>query len=183
MHRGLADGAFGTGTATDYALALADAGEQIGQGAQVVAEQVGNDVIVFSGSGEHGNPVHGAVVQVGKTLADIAASDIIKTDRAFGRPRPPEGLFLFLLDGWTADDAEVLGVRAAVEVEHALVGEAAAQKFPHRRRPARHPPGEAPVVEGAQFLRREHDLQPFLAVDGHPGPPDDASAARPPARD
>lgn len=77
MHRGLADGAFGTGTATDYASALADAGDQIGQGAQVVAEQVGNDVIVFSGSGEHGHPVHDAVVLVGKTLADIAASDII----------------------------------------------------------------------------------------------------------
>jgi Ca2+-binding RTX toxin-like protein len=66
---------FVTDTAADFTTALADANAKLAAGADFVAVQVGADVIVFADeAGEH--HVESAVLLVGKTLADIAASDI-----------------------------------------------------------------------------------------------------------
>src|SRR6185436_18409583 len=43
----------------------------------------------------------------------------------------------------------------------ALSGQPAPQQFAHRRRPAGHPLLESEVVEYDQFIRRQHELQPF----------------------
>lgn len=73
---GVTNDTFATGTATDYAAALADAQAKIAGGDVVVAEQVGNDLIVFAG-GEHNHHVEDAVMLVGKSLSDLSPSDII----------------------------------------------------------------------------------------------------------
>jgi len=66
---------FATDTAADFNTALADANAKMAAGADFVAVQVGADVIVFADEvGEH--HVESAVLLVGKTLADIAATDI-----------------------------------------------------------------------------------------------------------
>lgn len=66
---------FATATAADFQTALADANTQMAAGADYVAVQVGANVVVFSDeAGEH--HVESAVLLVGKTLADIAFSDI-----------------------------------------------------------------------------------------------------------
>lgn len=66
---------FQTDTAADFSTALADANAKMAAGADFVAVQVGADVIVFADEvGEH--HVESGVVLVGKTLADIAFSDI-----------------------------------------------------------------------------------------------------------
>jgi len=66
---------FTTDTAADFTTALADANAKMAAGADFVAVQVGADVIVFADEvGEH--HVESGVVLVGKTLADIAFSDI-----------------------------------------------------------------------------------------------------------
>ncbi len=66
---------FATGSAADYAAALADANAKLASGADYVAVQVGGDVVVFAAElGEH--HVESAVLLVGRTLADISASDI-----------------------------------------------------------------------------------------------------------
>lgn len=75
LHMPLDNSTFGTGTQADFASALADAQTQIAGGDAVVAEQVGGDVVVFA-AGDEGH-IEAAVVLVGKTLADIAPSDII----------------------------------------------------------------------------------------------------------
>lgn len=68
---------FATETADSYSAAFALARADIGSGAaNVVAVQVGADVVVFADTHDN-NHVSGAVVLVGKTLADIAPSDII----------------------------------------------------------------------------------------------------------
>jgi hypothetical protein len=71
------DASFATATAATLDDALAAAQADIGGGAvDLVAVQVGNDVVVFGDS--HGlNEADAAVVLVGKTLADIGASDFI----------------------------------------------------------------------------------------------------------
>jgi len=66
---------FATDTAADFNTALADANAKMAAGADFVAVQVGADVVVFADEvGEH--HVESAVLLVGKTLADIASTDI-----------------------------------------------------------------------------------------------------------
>lgn len=66
---------FVTDTAADFKTAVADANAKMAAGADFVAVQVGADVIVFADEvGEH--HVESGVMLVGKTLADISASDI-----------------------------------------------------------------------------------------------------------
>lgn len=65
-----------TGTATTYDDALALATQKISaNAADVVAVQVGSDVIVFADGDLH-DKISGAVVLVGKTLADVGAWDV-----------------------------------------------------------------------------------------------------------
>lgn len=74
-HVSLAGHPMATGSAADYGDALAFAGQQIGSGAaDLVAVQVGGDVIVFADSALRDH-VDGAVVLVGRTLADIGQWD------------------------------------------------------------------------------------------------------------
>jgi hypothetical protein len=70
------DAAFATATAADFDAARAAADAAIADGsADVVAVQVGSDVIVFADEdGE--NAVGAAVLLVGRTLADVSAGDI-----------------------------------------------------------------------------------------------------------
>ena len=72
---------FATATAATFVDAMAAVKAQIAAGtADVVAVQVGADVIVFSDeheSGGHGHELGDAVVLVGKTLADLAPGDFI----------------------------------------------------------------------------------------------------------
>jgi Ca2+-binding RTX toxin-like protein len=71
------DATFATATAASFNDALTAAQGDIGAGtADVVAVQVGNDVIVFADAHD-GNEADAAVVLVGRTLADITASDIV----------------------------------------------------------------------------------------------------------
>lgn len=67
---------FGSDTAADYEAALAAANAKIGDGSvDVVAVQVGDDVIVFADAdGEVG--ADQAVILVGRTLADVSFGDI-----------------------------------------------------------------------------------------------------------
>lgn len=75
-HLALTEAAYATGTAATYADALTAATSRIASGAaDVVAIQVGADVIVFADS-EHHNHVDAAVVLVGQTLANFGAGDI-----------------------------------------------------------------------------------------------------------
>jgi Ca2+-binding RTX toxin-like protein len=72
---------FATDTAADFTTAVADANAKMATGADFVAVQVGADVIVFADeAGDLGEPVEhhveSGVLLVGKTLADISASDI-----------------------------------------------------------------------------------------------------------
>jgi len=65
-----------TGTAGSYADAFAEAKAQIGSGAaDIVAVEVGGDLVVFADSGLH-NHVGGAAVLVGKTLLDFTNWDL-----------------------------------------------------------------------------------------------------------
>lgn len=65
-----------TGTAANYADALAQATAQISSNtADIVAVQVGSDVVVFADA-ELTNQIGGAVVLVGKTLADVGQWDV-----------------------------------------------------------------------------------------------------------
>ena len=73
----LAGHAMWTGSAGSYADAFADAKAQIGSGAyDLVAVQVGSDLVVFADSTLH-NHVDAAAVLVGKTLADFSNWDVI----------------------------------------------------------------------------------------------------------
>lgn len=68
---------FATATAGSYADAVAAAKADIAAGtADVVAVQVGADVIVFADE-DHENQIGAAVVLVGKSLADIAPGDFV----------------------------------------------------------------------------------------------------------
>jgi Ca2+-binding RTX toxin-like protein len=65
-----------TGTAGSYAEAFADAKSVIGSGqADIVAVQVGPDLVVFADSTLH-NHVDGAAILVGKTIADFGCFDL-----------------------------------------------------------------------------------------------------------
>ncbi|MFC3069685.1 calcium-binding protein [Phenylobacterium soli] len=69
------DANFETATASDYASAVALARHDIGAGGvDVVAVEVGNDVIVFADTHAN-NHVDAGVVLVGKTLTDLAPGD------------------------------------------------------------------------------------------------------------
>ncbi|MDB5417966.1 MAG: hemolysin-type calcium-binding region protein [Phenylobacterium sp.] len=76
-HLSVTDANFETATATTFAeaVALAKAGLAGGH-ADVVAVQVGADVILFADT-HHDNHIDSAVVLVGKTLAGVAPGDII----------------------------------------------------------------------------------------------------------
>jgi Ca2+-binding RTX toxin-like protein len=77
-HLTLTDTNFMTAAEADYADALAAATFQINSGVtDLVAVQVGSDVIVFADSGHH-NHVDAAVVLVGRTLADLGAMSILQ---------------------------------------------------------------------------------------------------------
>ena len=72
----LAGHSFWSGSAATYGDAVAAASQQITSGAaDMVAVQVGSDVIVFADSSLH-NHLDSAVVLVGKTLADINQWDV-----------------------------------------------------------------------------------------------------------
>ena len=72
----LANHSMWTGAADSYAEAFADAKAQIGSGAaDIVAVQVGSDLVVFADSYLH-NHVDGAAILVGKTIADFANWDV-----------------------------------------------------------------------------------------------------------
>jgi hypothetical protein len=62
-------------TAADYAAAKTLADAQITGAADYVVVQVGTDVVVFAG--DTGGASDTSIVLVGKTLADISASNII----------------------------------------------------------------------------------------------------------
>ena len=65
-----------TGAADTYAEAYADAKAQIGSGAaDLVAVQVGADLVVFADSGLHDH-IDGAAILVGKSIADFGAFDV-----------------------------------------------------------------------------------------------------------
>jgi Ca2+-binding RTX toxin-like protein len=65
-----------TGSAGSYAEAFDDAKAQIGSGAaDLVAVQVGSDLVVFADSTLH-NHVDAAAILVGKTLADFTNWDV-----------------------------------------------------------------------------------------------------------
>ena len=65
-------------SASTYELALSLATGQIAAGTvDYVAVQVGSDVVVFADNGGTANTVEDAVVLVGRTLADISASNIL----------------------------------------------------------------------------------------------------------
>ena len=65
-----------TGSATSYADAFNQAKAQISSGAaDIVAMQVGGDLVVFADSYQHDH-LDGAVVLVGKTLADFSHWDV-----------------------------------------------------------------------------------------------------------
>jgi hypothetical protein len=65
---------FATGTATDYADAMAQAKLLIGSGdADVVAIQLGADVVVFADENE--NEIEAGVLLVGRSLSDVAFDD------------------------------------------------------------------------------------------------------------
>jgi Ca2+-binding RTX toxin-like protein len=65
-----------TGTAGSYAEAFADAKAQIGSGAfDLVAVQVGQDLVVFADSTLH-NHVDGAAILVGQSLANFSNWDV-----------------------------------------------------------------------------------------------------------
>jgi Ca2+-binding RTX toxin-like protein len=72
----LAGHSFWSGSAATYGDAVAAAAQQITSGAaDVVAVQVGADVIVFADTSLH-NHLDAGVVLVGKTLADISQWDV-----------------------------------------------------------------------------------------------------------
>ena len=72
----LGGSSFWSGAEADYGAALNTATQKIAAGAaDVVAVQVGADVIVFADTNLH-NRVEGAVVLVGRTLADIDHWDV-----------------------------------------------------------------------------------------------------------
>jgi hypothetical protein len=64
-------------TATDAVDAVAKATARIAAGDDVVAVQVGSDVIVFVDSGNNDGVADDAVALIGRTLADISASNFI----------------------------------------------------------------------------------------------------------
>ena len=65
-----------TGTAGSYDEAYADAKAQIASGsADIVAVQVGGDVVVFADSTLHDH-IDGAAVLVGKSLSDLSSWDV-----------------------------------------------------------------------------------------------------------
>jgi serralysin len=65
---------FATGTAVDFNAALAAANADMASGADVVAVQVGTNVLVFADE-DGGHHVDHGVLLVGKTLADVGVSD------------------------------------------------------------------------------------------------------------
>lgn len=68
------DANFATATAADFNTAVAAANAKMAAGADVVAVQVGSDVLVFADeAGEH--HVDQGVLLIGKTLADVGVSD------------------------------------------------------------------------------------------------------------
>ncbi|MDB5443782.1 MAG: hemolysin-type calcium-binding region protein [Phenylobacterium sp.] len=76
-HLSVTDANFETATATTFADAMALAKTGLAGGhADVVAVQVGADVILFADT-HHDNHIDSAVVLVGKTLAGVAPGDII----------------------------------------------------------------------------------------------------------
>lgn len=71
----IADSDFTSSTADDFAAALAAANAiMAGTGENVVAVQVGADVIVFADTGD-ADQAGSAILLVGRTLADVGASD------------------------------------------------------------------------------------------------------------
>jgi Ca2+-binding RTX toxin-like protein len=72
----LAGHSMATGSAASYADAFNEAKAQISSGAaDIVAVQVGGDLVVFADSYQHDH-LDGAVVLVGKTLADFSHWDL-----------------------------------------------------------------------------------------------------------
>jgi Ca2+-binding RTX toxin-like protein len=68
------DANFATATATDYADAVDQAQALIAGGDAYVAVQLGTDVVVFAADDDEPG-IGGAVVLVGRTLADVSAGD------------------------------------------------------------------------------------------------------------
>jgi hypothetical protein len=70
---------FSTATGTDFNDAVSEANAHLGTGGKYVAVQVGGDVIVFADTSNdsHITTADDAVTLVGKTLADITASNIV----------------------------------------------------------------------------------------------------------
>src|SRR4051812_39642201 len=69
--------------------------------------------------------------------------------------------------GWAAfggyGDAEILGFAAAIGDLEALRRQASLQHFTDGRRPAGHPAGKSPVVDGLKLFRGQHNLQTLPA--------------------
>ncbi|VXC86799.1 exported hypothetical protein [Bosea sp. 125] len=61
------------------------------------------------------------------------------------------------------ENAKTTGTRAFGGDGKPLSLQASAQQLAHRSRTARHALVEAPVLDGAEFIRAQHDLQPFAA--------------------
>ena len=64
-------------TAADYDAALALANGRVAAGVDFIAVQVGANVIVFADTAGNNGAAEDAVVLVGRTLADIAAGNIV----------------------------------------------------------------------------------------------------------
>jgi len=76
-------------TATAYSEALALANAQIASGAaNYVTVQVGSDLVIFADSRDDNGAADDAVVLVGRTLADVSASNIVQLDTPPPVPTP-----------------------------------------------------------------------------------------------
>jgi Ca2+-binding RTX toxin-like protein len=71
-------------TATNYASGLIVSGS-----ANVVAVQVGGDVVVFADSGNNNGSIDDVVILTGKTLADVSYANFTTTPAAPAPPTPP----------------------------------------------------------------------------------------------
>lgn len=76
-------------TAADYASALTLANGRIAGGVDVVAVQVGADVVVFADNANDNGQADDAVVLTGRGLGDIAAANLGLTEPAPPPPAPP----------------------------------------------------------------------------------------------
>uniref|UniRef100_UPI00398304FD hypothetical protein n=1 Tax=Phenylobacterium sp. TaxID=1871053 RepID=UPI00398304FD len=75
--QGIVAGSYAEATAADFTAAVTLANAAIAGGTDVVAVQVGADVIVFADSANNNGTADDAVALIGRTLADIDSGSFI----------------------------------------------------------------------------------------------------------